>query len=102
MKRIFTENLYQFRFFFGGVYKPHSKYKTNTFIVLETITFGTGDKHVCASGKVIATHLRNQGVAFMLSYSPPRMVHPQVIYAIAFSAQLNSLQVDLVDREVDE
>ena len=40
------------------------------------------------------THLRKRAVAIMLSYSPPSTLHPQVIYAIAFSAGLNRLQVD--------
>ena len=39
------------------------------------------------------THLRKRVVA-TLSYSPASTLHPQVIYTIAFSAGLNSLQVD--------
>ena len=37
-----------------------------------------------------------------LSYSPVSTLHPQVIYAIAFSAGLNDLQVDYVDKENDK
>ena len=39
------------------------------------------------------THLRKWAVA-MLSYLPASMLYPQVIYAIAFSAGLNGIQVD--------
>ena len=46
----------------------------------------------------IATHLRKRVVA-TLSYSPVRTLCPQAIYAIAFSARLNGLQVDYVDKE---
>ena len=38
------------------------------------------------------THIQKQGVA-TLSYSPASRLQPQVIYAIAFSAGLNGLQV---------
>ena len=41
----------------------------------------------------IGTHLRKWVVAITLSYSPPNMVHPQVIDAKAFSAGLGGLQV---------
>ena len=47
--------------------------------------------------KVIATHRYTPSkmeVAITLSYSPPSTLYPQVIYAIAFSAGLNGLQVD--------
>ena len=37
----------------------------------------------------------------MLSYSPASTLHPQV-YAIAFSAGLNGLEVDQVDKENDK
>ena len=47
------------------------------------------------------THVRKQAVVTMLLYSPPSMLHPQVIYAIAFSAWLNGQQVDKVDKEND-
>ena len=39
------------------------------------------------------THLRKRAVA-TLSYSPASTLHPQVIYAIAFSTGLNSVEVD--------
>ena len=39
------------------------------------------------------THLRKRAVA-TLSYSPASTLHPQVIYAIAFSAGLNGVEVD--------
>ena len=39
------------------------------------------------------THFCKQAVA-TLSYSPASTLHPQVIYAIAFSAGLNGFQVD--------
>ena len=38
------------------------------------------------------THLHKRAVATLL-YSPASTLHPQVIYAIAFSAGLNGLQV---------
>ena len=40
------------------------------------------------------THLRKRAVTITLLYSPPCMLYPHVIYAIAFSAGLNGLQVD--------
>ena len=47
------------------------------------------------------THLQKWAVT-TLSYSTVSTLHPQVIYAIAFSAGLNGLQVDEVDRENDK
>ena len=49
-------------------------------------------------------HLQECAGAIMFSYSPPSTLHPQVtcIYAIAFSAGLNSLLVDKVDKENDK
>ena len=44
------------------------------------------------------TYLRKRAVA-TLSYSPLSMLHPQVIYVIAYSAGLNGFEVDQVDRE---
>ena len=47
--------------------------------------------------QTIATYrysVRILAVAMTLSYSPPSMLHPEVIYSIAFSAQLNGIQVD--------
>ena len=35
-------------------------------------------------------------------YSPSKMLHPQVIYTIAFSPGLNGLQVHEVDKENDK
>ena len=43
--------------------------------------------------EMIATALRKGAVAIMHSYSPPSTLHPQVMYAKAFSAGLNGLQV---------
>ena len=42
------------------------------------------------------THLQERvvHVPITLSYSPPSMLHPQVIYTIAFSAGINGLLVD--------
>ena len=39
------------------------------------------------------THLQKRALAVLLSYSPASTLHPQVIYAITFSARLNGLQV---------
>ena len=39
---------------------------------------------------------------FSADTTPPSTLHPQVIYAIAFSAGLNGLQVYLSDREKDK
>ena len=43
-----------------------------------------------------STHLHKRAVA-TFSYSPASTLHPQVIYAISFSAGLNGLQVDEAD-----
>ena len=84
------------------------------FIVLGTNTFGVGDKHIekahskfththtasyqCLSSRtyfeMIATHLQKRAIVITFTYSPLSVLHPQVMYAIAFSAGLNSLQVD--------
>ena len=47
------------------------------------------------------THLRKWAVG-TLSYSPASTLHPHVIYALAFSAGLNGLQIQQADRENDK
>ena len=39
------------------------------------------------------THLRKRALGNTLLYSPSSTLHPQLIYAVAFSAGLNGLQV---------
>ena len=63
--------------------RPHTQLATNYFQTeLRSRLLLTGTK------------LRKLAVAITLSYSPPSTLHPQVIYAIAFPAGLNGLQVD--------
>ena len=56
---------------------------------------GTSDFQAELLSKLLltGTHLRKRAVA-TLSYSPASTLHPQVIYAIAFSAELNGVEVD--------
>ena len=49
------------------------------------------------------THLRKRAVAITLSYSPQSTLHPQVIYAIAFSAGLNGFKwIKMIEKTINE
>ena len=56
---------------------------------------GTSDFQAELLSKLLltGTHLRKR-VIVTLSYSPVSTLYPQVIYAIAFSAGLNGVEVD--------